>query len=54
MQTATKGLIITLLVLVNGIAVRNGYTGNDLGYGVLVVSLPLLLAAIFIRNTHHK
>jgi hypothetical protein len=53
MNEATRGLIVTLLILVNGIAVRNGFTGSDMGYGVLIISLPLLLAAI-IRNTHHK
>jgi hypothetical protein len=53
MNTATRGLVITLLVLINAIAIRDGYTGQDIGYGVLLVSLPLLLVAIF-YNTDHK
>jgi hypothetical protein len=52
MQSVPKGLIVTLLLLVNGIALRSSYIDEGMGYGVLMVSLPLLLAVIFIsKNT---
>ena len=38
--------IILLLVLINAIAIKEGFTGDEKWYRVLIVGLPLLLLAI--------
>ena len=45
-------IIITFLVLLNAIAIRAGYTGNENWYWSLIITIPLLLLAIL--NTHQK
>ena len=51
----TSGIIILILVLINAIAIREGFTGNGKWYWVLILSLPLLLLAIAnIRQRKHS
>jgi hypothetical protein len=45
---------IAFLVLINTIAIRDGYAGNEKWYWMLIVTLPLLLLAIFtLRQKKH-
>lgn len=47
-------IIITFLVLLNAIAIRAGYTGNENWYWSLSITIPLLLLAILnIRQKKH-
>jgi hypothetical protein len=49
-----SGMIILLLVLINTIAIRAGYFGNEAWYWVLTVTLPLLIVAILnVRQRRH-
>ena len=55
------GVIVLFLVLLNAIAMREGYTGNAKWETVLIVTIPLLLLAIansitikFINNEKNK
>jgi hypothetical protein len=51
---SASGIIILFLVLLNAIAIREGYTGNEKWYWALTVTLPLLLLAILnIRQKKH-
>lgn len=45
-----NGIIILFFVLINAIAIREGYTGNGAWYLCLILTLPLLLFAIV--NNH--
>src|SRR6187200_963329 len=47
-------IIIIFLVLLNAIAIRAGYTGNENWYWSLIITIPLLLLAILnIRQKKH-
>jgi glutamate synthase domain-containing protein 2 len=47
-------IIVTFLVLINAIAIRAGYTGNENWYWSLIITMPLLLLAILnIRQKKH-
>jgi uncharacterized membrane protein len=41
-----NGIIILFLVLINVIAIKEGFIGNGKWYLVLILGLPLLLLAI--------
>ena len=43
---AARKIIILLLVLINIIAIKEGYTGNEKWYWALILTLPLLLLSI--------
>jgi uncharacterized membrane protein YhdT len=45
-QVGARELMIVILVLGSVIAVKEGYTGNGKWYGLLTLTLPLLLFAI--------
>ncbi|WP_169749179.1 hypothetical protein [Flavihumibacter petaseus] len=42
-----SGIILLLLVIINSIIIREAYTGNEKWYLALVVSVPLLMLAMF-------
>jgi hypothetical protein len=53
-QIPVSGIIILLLVLANIIAITEGYVNNEKWYGVLLLTLPLLVLAIInIRRQKH-
>lgn len=41
-----KGILILMIVLINAIALEQGYTGNQKWYFVLIVTVPLLILAL--------
>jgi hypothetical protein len=45
-------IIISILVLLSAVAIKNGYVGNGKWYSVLFVTMPLLILAIL--NIHLK
>lgn len=44
---SANGCITSFLVVLNGIIVKEAYTGNDDLYWALLITLPLLLFAIY-------
>src|SRR5688572_25148784 len=51
---SASGMIMILLVLLNAIAIGEAYTGNEIWYWPLIITLPLLLLAIVnIRQKKH-
>ena len=49
---SVSGTIVGILVLLNGVIVQLAYTGNSNLYWLLLVTLPLLLLAIY--NTRQR
>lgn len=43
------GMIIVLLVLFNAIILKSGFVGNDHSWSGLLITVPLLLIAVFAR-----
>lgn len=43
------GMIIVLLVLVNAIILKSGFVSNDHSWSELLITVPLLLIAVFAR-----
>lgn len=43
------GMIIVLLVLVNSIILKSGFVSNDHSWSGLLITVPLLLIAVFAR-----
>ena len=51
-RTSTSGIIVLFLVLINAIALKSGYTESQNWYMALIVTVPLLLLAVFnVRQT---
>lgn len=49
-SVSTGGIIILLIVLINLIVIRQGFTGNGSWYYALIITLPLLMLAIANRR----
>jgi hypothetical protein len=40
------GIFLVLVVLINAVALKQGFTGNSKWYLILILTLPLLIVAI--------
>jgi hypothetical protein len=40
------GIFLLLLVLINAVALNQGFTGNSKWYFILILTMPLLIVAI--------
>ncbi len=53
-QVTARGMILLFLVLVNVLVLRSGYTSGVQGYWPLLITLPLLIVAIYnVRQRKH-
>ena len=53
-QVTARGMILLFLVLVNVLVLRSGYTSGVQGYWPLLISVPLLIVAIYnVRQRKH-
>ncbi len=48
------GMIIVLLVLFNAIILKSGFVSNDHNWSGLLITVPLLLIAVFARWRNKK